>query len=278
MDEENITLRKKKRSISLNDLSNDSSLFETTMMSLPNTSLNQSQIIIDLNERIRILIDDKNELNTNLLSAHQEIDNLNMENLKLRDDIEKYIKKIDMYNKMNNTTLTPISGRKKILVRSKFLSTPLKSPITSEQGNSKVCKKNGQSPTTFQHTHDENPATPKSDCNMKSYEKEAINKLPREKCLSYCNTVLHSDTTSHLKRRIIIIADDQGRNMQKMLQRIVGEEYTVKCFWKPGANLQEVLQAERFEISTLNSDEFVIVLGAIPQITYNMLSMPNRKQ
>lgn len=82
----NITYRKIHRTSSLNDITKDSSvLFDTTMISLPNTSLNSSQTVIDLNDKIKLLSDD-------LLIAHQEIENLISENFQLKSDLQKYLK------------------------------------------------------------------------------------------------------------------------------------------------------------------------------------------
>ncbi|KAF9406290.1 hypothetical protein HW555_013294, partial [Spodoptera exigua] len=96
---------------SLCDLTADNSaLFDTTMASLPNTSLNTSQTVVDLQERVK-------KLSEELDSAHVEIENLNSENFRLKTDIQKYLKTIDTYKELasniDRKNNTPLSGRKR---------------------------------------------------------------------------------------------------------------------------------------------------------------------
>lgn len=78
---------------SLNNISNiheEASIFDSTMMSLPDSYHNNSQTFHDLNERIKILTND-------LLSANQEIENLNSENFRLKADLQNSLKIIKQY-------------------------------------------------------------------------------------------------------------------------------------------------------------------------------------
>lgn len=109
--DDNITYRNIRlcRSSSLCDITaNNSALFDTTMMSLPNTSINTSQTVIELQEK-------NQQLTKNLQSAHQEIDNLITENFQLKTDVQKYIKIIDAYKVINTDARnsTPCSARKR---------------------------------------------------------------------------------------------------------------------------------------------------------------------
>ncbi|CAG5042787.1 unnamed protein product [Parnassius apollo] len=105
MDLENITYRKPYRTSSLNDMTNieESRLFDTTIMSLPDTLHNNSQTLQDLNEKIKSLTND-------LLSANQEIENLNSENFRLKADLDKSLKIIDSYKRIitfDRKSMTP---------------------------------------------------------------------------------------------------------------------------------------------------------------------------
>ncbi|KAH9644277.1 hypothetical protein HF086_003776 [Spodoptera exigua] len=109
----NITYRNYRlfKTSSLCDLTADNSaLFDTTMASLPNTSLNTSQTVVDLQERVK-------KLSEELDSAHVEIENLNSENFRLKTDIQKYLKTIDTYKELasniDRKNNTPLSGRKR---------------------------------------------------------------------------------------------------------------------------------------------------------------------
>lgn len=110
--EQNITYRnyKPQRASSLSDLSrNDHSpLFDTTMISLPDTSFNESQTVIELKEKI-------NELTNQLTCAHQEIEILNTENFRLKTDLNKSLKLVETYKNFSisdNIHMSPSSIRR----------------------------------------------------------------------------------------------------------------------------------------------------------------------
>lgn len=86
-------------------------------MSLPNTSLNTSQTIVDLQEKVK-------ELSYDLQSAHQEIENLNNENFRLKSDLQNHIKTIETLKKISLTTTktTPRSGSKRRSIRHENLT------------------------------------------------------------------------------------------------------------------------------------------------------------
>ncbi|CAD0198574.1 unnamed protein product [Chrysodeixis includens] len=104
MADENITLRKKPTNTSLSE----SSLFETTAMSMPDISVQSDENVSKLHTEIE-------NLRSQLLSAHQEIDNLLTENKQLKHDLDKSTKVIELYKKVNMGEAkcsTPSSKRK----------------------------------------------------------------------------------------------------------------------------------------------------------------------
>lgn len=106
MDTDYITLRKKNTGslTNLSVLTNDDekTLFDTTMMSIPDSlhDYNDDDTVNDLNEQI-------NTLKMQLSSAHQEIDDLNSENFRLKSDLQKALKTVETCKKI---CVTP--GRK----------------------------------------------------------------------------------------------------------------------------------------------------------------------
>ncbi|CAH2108832.1 unnamed protein product [Euphydryas editha] len=126
---ENVTMRNRRpRSSSLIDLSKES-IFDTTMMSLPNSSLNESLNPTELYERIKILTAQLDKCNLELQSAHQEIENLLSDNFKLKNDLAKSRATIENYKKISTSnffTGTPTSGRKKKKSNQNNHSTPSK--------------------------------------------------------------------------------------------------------------------------------------------------------
>lgn len=129
MADENITLRKKHNVLSTS--SSESSLFNATAMSMPDTSLYNDEVIEKLREEI-------NNLKINLQSAHQEIENLLSHNMQLKTELDKSNKIIELYKKVNSGEVkcsTPKAYRKiqKRTRLSSLASTPVK--ITHEAHN-----------------------------------------------------------------------------------------------------------------------------------------------
>lgn len=112
---DNVTYRRPVRTNSLNDLtimtseSNERTLLDTTMMSIPDSLHDNSNVINDLNEQVKLLT-------TQLQSAHQEIENLNSENFRLKCDLNNMIEKNETLKKVCSTPVrkntTPKSSTK----------------------------------------------------------------------------------------------------------------------------------------------------------------------
>lgn len=109
-----ITFRKICRTSSLNDLSHMTSssnknIFDTTMMSIPDSLHDNSGEINDLSEQVKLLT-------AQLQSAHLEIENLNNENFRLKSDLQKSVKTINTYKQVclspERKSRTPKSVRK----------------------------------------------------------------------------------------------------------------------------------------------------------------------
>lgn len=111
---DNITYRKPCRSSSLINLSNitngsEKAIFDTTMMSIPDSLHDNSDIMGELNEQIK-------NLTNQLASAHNEIENLNIENFRLKSDLQKMIKTAKTYNEICSSPcrkpISPLHNKK----------------------------------------------------------------------------------------------------------------------------------------------------------------------
>ncbi|KAF9424566.1 hypothetical protein HW555_000377 [Spodoptera exigua] len=140
----NITQRKPLKVNSLTDLSsitNEKSIFDTTMMSIPD-SLN------DDSDTINNLIEQNKKLTVELLSAHQEIENLNNENFRLKSDLQEMIRKSNTCNKICSTPskkcVTP-THKQKILNLNQYahhISTSVNNQNSStKEQNKNICMK-----------------------------------------------------------------------------------------------------------------------------------------
>lgn len=66
-----------------------------------------------------------------------------------------------------------------------------------------------------------------------------------------------------VKKKIIILADQMGREIRQILQKLIGSKFDVFCFCKPGAKLSEILKLHARDIDNLSEDDFIIVMGGM---------------
>ncbi|KAH9638087.1 hypothetical protein HF086_014948 [Spodoptera exigua] len=144
----NITHRKLQKTGSLSNLTDitkddEETLFDITMCSIPDSLLNQSD-----NDRINELNEQIKTLNMQLLSAHQEIDNLNNENFRLKTDLQKSLKTVETCKKIcltpNRKNTPPLSTRKKNSLHQNKISPNAPKIITTPQKKTKVLNNESQ--------------------------------------------------------------------------------------------------------------------------------------
>lgn len=279
MEGENITFRLQRARSLDNNISNStineqesSHLFDATMQSLPNTSLNESHTI--LSETIK-------KLQCELESAHKEIENLNIENIRLKTDLGESYRVIELYKKVQlfdkkTPTKSPKSQRKKkgatnksspsVPCLSNFIDIAVKSPkISSETDSSNLIKSTDTnlllSPITKECSQNNNEKDPEEMNEVAPQSQDTV------KVTSYIEEPLNSPILNEplfeRKRRVLILADDQGYKMQRTLQKLIGEDYDVFCYWKSGARLHDVLSSSITEVNQLDANDFLIILGGI---------------
>lgn len=290
---DNITLRKPKMTSSPNDItiiSDQSTLFDTTMLSLPNTSIEE--------HKIKDLIDKMNTLEEKLRSANKEIERLSLANLKLNKELQISNKMIELYKKIgtpDNNNCTPASLRKLKTQANQLdtsditaFTTPTKnmlhaSPIEKlgplHQSNkpymsSEIGKPEniGVIPTHVQENsllnQKEKESSPYGNEVKSKYEMEFTSKSASKTYLESRMSNLR-DTTLNTKHHIIIIADQMGRLLRPTLEKLVEPKYTVTSILKPGAKLCHVVSSHSDILKNLNKNDYIIVLGGTNDRTPN---------
>lgn len=257
---ENVTFRNPRKADSLTDDSgDDASLFNATMRSLPNTSLNCSENTSELSEKVLFLT---NELTV----AHQEIENLNEEMSSLKSELQRCLRTIEAYKKVNTPEhKTPKSSEKSNKHRKRLRTTPLQNvQLTSCPTSTQKCAGSGTSTSSYTElplraTSDEThpPCKKPQELSELSTDISTVSELNTDvqsQCLNEeCDRVLLRTSNANIemaqraqtikeqctrfsvgstKRKIIVIADDQGRNFRRNFQKLVGEDFLVSCFWK----------------------------------------------
>lgn len=301
-DRDNVTFRNKYRSNSVSDLSK-SSLFEDGNMSLPQTSFTCSQDIM-LNEEI-------GKLKNYLKSAETEIENLSLENQKLKCDLEKSQKLIETYKvfKFSDTPSTPISARRRKKPRKALteknerlqfctqVNNSVKDgPANLDKQNKEKTQKNteAEEPDKQLNIDKDDSSDPKGRENMEGHHpdkqlnidkdesrdakrQEEITNIGHENQTRVSQeTIIHTQeakidteikkTCKDIKKKVIIIGDQQARGLQKALQILLGSQHLVTCFWKSGAKVRDLTYVEKNEISALSNKDFVIILGGMNEV------------
>ncbi|KAJ8707372.1 hypothetical protein PYW08_010624 [Mythimna loreyi] len=300
---DNITVRKPLRANSVDNifnvsLRNNSTLHDTTMMSLPNTSLSDSDEIENYKDTIK-------RLTTELESAHQEIDNLNSENFRLKMDIGQYQKVIETYKKVNileTKCVTPKSTRKRNIIRTSSISTPSKLilPLTtahqsvmaivahspSEAGNmsfntaGSVCSLDGIHPTC--------PHTPYNDEENNGIEEQNVHHKSAKEATAtgftdqqtHSNSMKETDQVSVTKKysRIVIFGDQQAYGLNKTMTNTRlnkwNNNYKITSFIKPQATSAQVLSSCNDDfVKTLTSDDIIVlVIGSNDKNPYSLIT------
>ncbi|KAF9407753.1 hypothetical protein HW555_012331 [Spodoptera exigua] len=139
----NITYRNKpSRTSSLTDLSDvinssEKTILDTTMMSIPDS-------FHDTSEENRELINEIKILKQQLLSAHQEIDNLNIENLRLKTDLQNMISTANAYKKICSTPEKKGTATPRLSKRPRQVNSPheVNTRRASLIPNNATCKQN----------------------------------------------------------------------------------------------------------------------------------------
>lgn len=273
METDNITIRKplQRHNSQINLSILNSTLLDTSNMSLPETSLDET--FICLNDKIK-------DLTMQLQSAHLEIENVCYENMQLKAEVEKSNKIIQLYKKLGfdstNYCIQNV-GRKKNRKCLSTNNTPLKINRKVDEHLNKYA--NQFEPVHYEKSNQEEKLildtvvtenTNKSqNVENSSYKAEENNEIQKiagtlQKQIQNIHEVTKNKTkygNLEPRKRIVILADQVGRGTQGYLQNLAGHMYEVTAFIKQGAKLSEVLRSESPLLKTLNKNDVIIVIG-----------------
>lgn len=275
----NITYRQPCRVNSFTDETDERpSLFDTTMMSLPNESLDSShELVNELHEQIK-------SLNNELLSAHQEIENLNTENFRLKNDLQNSLKLIEAYKKICLTperkNMSPKLSHKK---NTSALSSPVTFSVRTEHNNcteqlkliqnlSESLNQKSQSTESLPATQSESPKVessekqlilvPRNDSFHASHAQGTLSGIDNEERQSPMTSPVIKKS-GYKTNKIIVFGDQQGYRIRQTLQKLLGDNFVVSSYWKSGAQIQQVLSSAQSEINELDKNDFIVILGGI---------------
>lgn len=274
METANITLRKplSKSSNDLSatwDLSNETDPFDTSSQSLPNTSIND-------NEQVKILQEQILTQTLELKSAHEEIEQISLENTELKRKISLHEKTINLFKKIGlpessfHSITSPVVNK----IKSSLNRTPAKSNPSSPNKNViQIIHLEKKIKLLENQLQDANNEIKKLVLKLENMhnnlqQNSDLSTKPIDILISTEQTgstpaTANRDSHINMKRKIIILADQLGRGVRSRLQDLVGEEYLVTSVWKPGAKLCDILSSGQKELMQLTNKDFVILLGGV---------------
>lgn len=260
----NITLRSRKnlhKSKSYESLDINTS-YCTTDSEIIQKSLDLSTNNIDL-DLINELQQKNDELASNLYSTQNELENIILENIELKKQIEDLNKQIIS---LKNICRTPSSAKKDIYSRKKALNKTTKSTGKNNAGSVFTQTDNLEPKENYlkEPAKDsilQNPDIPPIEKKTKKTCQKSNNILESQKSNSTCTN--QSDKTLHQKTIYIAGGDQCSGLAEKLMYSRKNSPYTkylVTSFIKPGADTDEILNTcKTFEAKS--DDRIIISVG-----------------
>lgn len=236
---------------SFQSLSDEEILSSSPMRSAEESKLNRSCPERTLNTKYEIEEKNKiiNSLENKLGSAEQEIDNLLLENSSLKKIIIEYEQKIRCLNEICKSPSATAKKNKNRLSNTAALTStpkhfvkPIHDILPNAPGNPHRAK------AILNHTNDiENTliTPPGREQNDNTHQQS-----PRTKIVE--NSARH---------KILLLADETGRQLRGRLQTILGDNYHITAIIKPNANLEQIVLSNLSGGQEFTKDDYVIILA-----------------
>ncbi|CAG5015526.1 unnamed protein product [Parnassius apollo] len=270
-DYDNITQRNKTR---LYNQMSDESFLDNTYQSLPCIGTLDSTEVEHLKSTIE-------KLTQELITANNEIDNLNLENNSLKKKLQNYENKLQFYKTIGieglrrnstglakrfyspqyrkiNSVYKSLGGlaSPQLIKSAKPIKLQLNSTFSKSFDNLQSCYKPIEGMASISNTQNSTPIK-----NTAS----GINDTPcvrsRGAIASSLNGTRTSHTQQNIKHRVMILSDQAGRGLRSKLQSLLGNDYHVTCFLKPNAKLNELLNSCNTLCMDFTKEDYVIILG-----------------
>ncbi|KAJ2938897.1 hypothetical protein O0L34_g17707 [Tuta absoluta] len=223
------------------------------------------------NEEIMILKQDVADLKCQLLAAETLVENITLEKMSLEKIIVEQSRKIkDLLYICSSTPRKSENNPNKTKKRKRG---------KSRKGN----KANKENDYSIFSTNITNINQDKSEQMETQREKSENNNNKRNSTYEESSFVYNHSTASDpstRRKRIFIVADQQGRGLQRALEKLMSSEYEICCFWKNQANLTDVLNTCKTEIESLTMHDFIVVVGGVndrnpAELKYHLLKWLN---
>lgn len=244
---------------------------------LDNTEGNESLLALSLSSQSLPTITENNEelreendnLRLQLDAANSEIDNLILENTRLNKSLEEHKKRIEFLKSVGITgggSPPPMffsPQYRRIHPSSMRMGYPRMSPGQFTNG---VIKQMASVNPDADSAGDVKPAK-----SSQPVETAAVTSQPEVTCQP---PRASTEKQGYQKRKILLLADERGIGMNKILKNILGSLYSVESFIKPQATMNQVMTSCTNLCKEYTNKDFVIVLaGSNDRDPLNLQSM-----
>lgn len=273
----NITYRPKPvRTSSLTDLTNmtiDNTILDTTMMSLQDNLHDNSEILNELTEQNK-------SLTLQLMSAHQEIENLNNENFRLKSDLQNMIKTKNVYKKLcatpDKNNITPKRKNKTLPQISTPGCTTSTGIICKTQDNyhgSPPILKNRETQTSnifpensaiFQNKETQTvPQKLEPETRLKEPAQERKSDLLNVSKLASSPTSNNNNILTEkkaLSRKICILSANNTNRILTIADNTLGPNTQICHYLKTNCGIKEIMNGIELKLQNFTMEDFCIVL------------------
>lgn len=271
MENENITTRRRTKRLSFSE---NESLLDISYQSLPNL-IEDKQYTLELKNELE-------KLTLELNVANNEIDNLNSENVALKQKLIDCETTIKRYKTVchspgpSSKCSTPLKFcspqfRKQIATTTK-MGIPKTSPNQlSNNALMELYRKSTES--QLPAFINENKKSRTYHCSKKYPDVASIVDITSPNTSEHIPANILQNQTYHSgdktkqspnsldKRKIFLFADEKGRHMRQILQQLVGNNYIVCSMIKQNANMEQVLMSCVSQCKNLTKSDYVIILA-----------------
>lgn len=245
------------------------SSFTTTQANTLNRSyteirINDSYIIEEMKDTIR-------SLKERLEITENELDNQILENHSLAKKITEYDLQIKKLSHICRSTTKKKNNRKTqkeniVGVELHFPNEDLGHSQNLEIETTMHTRKTVQSIADAKHSgsHQEITTETANTTHNRSYipkYSQAVLKHLRLYKRQFQDDYANRKKLGLKKRKLLIVSDQQGKNLGPLLYDVYGEYFDIICYTKPGADTKNVLKPLLALSSDINKDDFVIILS-----------------
>lgn len=261
----NITYRKPRRTSSLTDLSfmtnsNEKTILDTTMMSIPDSLHDNSDVISQLT-------DQNKTLTMQLLSAHQEIENLNSENFRLKTDLQNVTKTLNTYKKICSTpekkSIAPVRKNQSMqknspsCLNNNELCEPHRKSLKSE-----IITLNKGTQTTYKCTQTSNKL--KESPTSLSHEIREINKQieTNRNNSEVCSHNIETGSNTpqqHKQNKICILSSNKQNNVLSIAEETIPKKYKFCHYLTPDGDICHLLKGIDTKLTDYTMNDYCVI-------------------